>query len=225
MIKSIFHVTPEPHECVLVYRQGKRVAELRPGDRHRRGSDHSYVAVELRSRTLQLATQDVATADGLQVKASMSVRWRVIDPASFHEVDEHPQNVLYLAAQVALREVLGDLEAPVLVHRLRTDPTLSARAHAQVQAAVVELGIEVFEVVVRDIVMPAEVRRAQLDLVTAKARGQAQLEEARARTASLRALANGAKLLDDHPALARLQLVDAAPPGAEVRIVLGPDER
>ncbi len=39
---------------------------------------------------------------------------------------------------------------------------------------------------------------------------------ARAETAALRSLANGAKLLDAHPALARLRLVQAAPHGAQV---------
>ena len=38
----------------------------------------------------------------------------------------------------------------------------------------------------------------------------------RAETAAMRSLANAAKLLDDHPALARLKLVQALPPGAKV---------
>ena len=50
--------------------------------------------------------------------------------------------------------------------------------------------------------------------MTARQRGQAKLEAARAETAALRSLANGAKLLDEHPALARQRLVQALPPGA-----------
>ena len=45
-------------------------------------------------------------------------------------------------------------------------------------------------------------------------RGQAQLEAARAETAAMLSLANAAKLLDEHPALPRLNLVQALPPGA-----------
>lgn len=56
---------------------------------------------------------------------------------------------------------------------------------------------------------------------TARSQGQAKLEAARAETAALRSLANAAKLLDDHPALARLRLVQAAPYGT--KIVIGLD--
>ena len=58
------------------------------------------------------------------------------------------------------------------------------------------------------------------ELVTAKLRGAAALEAARSETAALRALANGARLLDEHPALAQLRLVQATPPGT--RLVLQP---
>jgi hypothetical protein len=57
--------------------------------------------------------------------------------------------------------------------------------------------------------------------VTTKTRGLAQLEAARAETAALRSLANGAKLLDEHPALARLRLVQALPYGSKLELTVG----
>ena len=80
------------------------------------------------------------------------------------------------------------------------------------------MGVEVWQVVVKDVILPPDLRSAYAELVTARARGQAQLEAARAETAALRSLANGAKLLDDHPALARLRLVQALPPGSTVEL-------
>ena len=74
------------------------------------------------------------------------------------------------------------------------------------------------EVVVKDVILPHELRSAYAELVTAKARGAAQLEAARAETAALRSMANGAKLLDEHPALARLRLVQALPPGSTLEL-------
>ena len=64
----------------------------------------------------------------------------------------------------------------------------------------------------------ADLRSAYAHLVSARTRGQAQLEAARAETAALRSLANGAKLLDEHTALARLRLVQALPPGSSVQL-------
>jgi len=52
-------------------------------------------------------------------------------------------------------------------------------------------------------------------------RGAAQLESARAETAALRALANAGKLLDAHPALAQLRLVQQIPCGSRVVLAMG----
>ena len=71
-------------------------------------------------------------------------------------------------------------------------------------------------VVVKDVVLPAEIRSAAVDLITAKARGAARLEEARAETAALRALANAGRMLDGSPALARIRMIEAVPPGATI---------
>lgn len=70
--------------------------------------------------------------------------------------------------------------------------------------------------VVRDVIMPGALREAAMEVATAKQRGAARLEEARAATAALRSLANGARVLDDSPALERLRLVQAAGYGAQL---------
>ena len=82
-----------------------------------------------------------------------------------------------------------------------------------------EVGIRLLDVVVKDVVLPVDLRMAYADLVVGRHRAQAQLEAARAETAALRSLANGAKLLDDHPSLAQLRLVQALPPGSRVELV------
>lgn len=47
--------------------------------------------------------------------------------------------------------------------------------------------------------LPPELRTAYTRLVSARHRGKTQLEAARAATAALRSLANGAKPLDEQP--------------------------
>ena len=71
-------------------------------------------------------------------------------------------------------------------------------------------------VAVKDMLLPPELRAAFAEAVVVRRRGQAQLEAARAETAAMRSLANAAKLLDEHLALALLTLVQALPPGAKV---------
>ena len=82
-----------------------------------------------------------------------------------------------------------------------------------------EVGVRLLDVVVKDVVLPVELRLAYSELVVGRHRAQAQLDAARAETAALRSLANGAKLLDEHPSLAQLRLVQALPPGPRVELV------
>jgi SPFH domain / Band 7 family len=84
-----------------------------------------------------------------------------------------------------------------------------------------EIGVELLSVDVRDVMVPAELKRAYAAVVTARHEGAASLERARGETAALRSLANAGRLLEDHPGLLSLRLVQelGAHPGNTV--VLG----
>jgi regulator of protease activity HflC (stomatin/prohibitin superfamily) len=150
---------------------------------------------------------------------SAVARWSVSDPVHYTAVAD-PAAVVYPAVQVALGEQLASREADEIVRAAREDVTAAVVAAAQ--AAGSEVGITVAEVVIKDIILPAELRAAYAELVTVRQRAQAQLETARAETAALRSMANSAKLLDDHPALARLRMIQAAAYGT--KIILGQPE-
>ena len=215
MSMSLTKFTIEPRHCALRYRYGV-LDEVLPAGRHRRLRGQRLVVLDLRQRLLQLAPQEVLTSDGVSVRVSAVVRWSVGDPVAFAEVSDDPAATVYLAAQVALRDALATLTADEVVGRGAALPAATIiAATAEVSRRV---GADVAEVVVKDVIVPVELRAAAAELATARRRGEAQLEAARAETAALRSLANGAKLLDAHPALARLRLVQSAPPGT--RIVL-----
>lgn len=212
----MFMITVEPDQRVVHYRDGRLVGVLEPG-RYRRSRRSRYVPVDVRQQLTQTAPQEALTSDGVSVKVSATVRWAVADGAVFLQAANEPFSFVYLAVQVALREQLAAVEVADLLGSARAGVTeaLSAAAVAAGQP----LGIAVSDVVIKDVVVPAELRTAYAELVTTKQRAQAQLESARAETAALRSLANGAKLLDDHPALAMLRMIQAAPYGT--KIVLG----
>lgn len=216
MSMSLTKFTIEPRHCALRYRHGVLEQVLPPG-RHRRTRGQRLVVLDLRERLLQLAPQEVLTSDCVPVRVSAVVRWSVGDPVAFVEVSDDAAATVYLAAQVALRDALVTLTADEVVGRGAALP--AEQISAATAAVARRVGVEVAEVVVKDVIVPVELRAAAAELATARRRGEAQLEAARAETAALRSLANGAKLLDAHPALARLRLVQSAPPGT--RIVLG----
>ena len=213
---SLIRFTIEPRHCALRYRHGV-LEQVLPAGRHRRLRGQRLVVLDLRERLLPMAPQEVLTSDGVSLRVSAVVRWSVGDPVAFAEVSDDPAATVYLAAQVALRDALATLTADDVVGRGAALP--AARITAATAEVAHRVGAEVAEVVVKDVIVPVELRAAAAELATARRRGEARLEAARAETAALRSLANGAKLLDAHPALARLRLVQAAPPGT--RIVIG----
>lgn len=208
--------TVQPWEVLLERRDGEATVVLGPG-RHvvRRRAEHQIV--DLRERLDLVPTQEVLTADGVTAKVSAVFRWTVADPVAFTERLRDPVGAVYLAIQLGVRDVLAGQEAEALVRAPRS--RLAEGVRDQATAAAAEVGIRLVDVVVKDVVLPGDLRAAYAELVVGRHRAQAQLEAARAETAALRSLANGAKLLDDHPSLAQLRLVQALPPGSRVELV------
>jgi regulator of protease activity HflC (stomatin/prohibitin superfamily) len=203
-------------ERVVEYVDGAFSRVLQPG-RHTARRNADYRSVLVIDRIEAVAPQEVLTSDGVSVRVTAAVRWGVEDPRRFVEAALDPSAVVYLAVQVALREALLDVDADAIVRHARR--ALGTSVTDAARAAGAEVGIGVRDVVVKDVILPHELRSAHAELVTARARAAAQLESARAETAALRSMANGAKLLDDHPALARLRLVQALPPGSRIELV------
>jgi len=213
MFKSYFTVHPGTN--TVEYVDGVFTQVLQPG-RHAQRDRATYRAVSVRERLDLVAPQEVLTSDGVTVRVTASVRSQVTDARRFLEAADDPFALVYLAVQVALREALVDVDAESVVRAARR--TLGDSVTLAAREVAARVGLDVLEVVVKDVILPPELRAAYSELVTSKARGQAQLEAARAETAALRSLANGAKLLDEHPALARLRLVQALPYGSKLEL-------
>lgn len=222
MLRQIRHVVVESGEFVLVHRDGRLEDVLKPG-RYPHRRRNRYQVVDARLHQLVPSTQEVPTADGAQIKVTVVVTYRVVDPVDYTEVALDPLAHVYLATQVALRDAFAGVDAEVAAERGRADPEIAAGVARAVVAKARPLGVEVLDVQLKDVILPHELRAAAMELVTARSRGLAKLEEARAETAALRSLANAAKLLDEHPALARIRLLQAAPSGSKLVLSVDPE--
>jgi regulator of protease activity HflC (stomatin/prohibitin superfamily) len=214
----INRLTVEAGQSALVYRNGTLSRVLHPGT-HRLYGAVSTVVVDLRERLVTLAPQEVLTADAVSLRVTVALRIVVTDPVAYVEKAADPVGGVYLAAQIALRDIAAGLTAEDVMRRTTRIDAAALRDAAR--DAGTRTGVDVLDVYVKDVIVPAEIRTAAMQLVTAKARGAAQLEAARAETAALRALANAGKLLDAHPALAQLRLVQHMPYGSRVVLAMG----
>lgn len=215
-----FTITVRAHRRTLEFVDGRLSRVLEPG-RYRRRVRAVYRTFEMRDFLTAIPLQEIPTADGIQVKISAQLRWYVSDPVVYDQVAISPQDVVYAAVQYALRDGVSQLQSGELFGAARGD--LGRQLTEAAARAGAELGIGVRSVDLKDILLPAELRNAVLEAQVAQRQGAAKLEVARAETAALRSLANAAKLLDDHPALARLHLVQAAPYGTKIVIGLDTD--
>jgi regulator of protease activity HflC (stomatin/prohibitin superfamily) len=204
----------------LLYHKGKFTELLRVGRHIRWGRHYTLDVQDLRKTSVLVAGQDVLTADNVGLKLSLLVTYQVSDPVKAAHETQNWHGDLYNAAQLALRAVVGGVAASALLEqRFEIGTQLLAR----VQPDVAKIGINVIAVEVKDVMFPAELKRAFADVLKAKQEGQAALERARGESAALRNLANAARVLEGNPALMNLRLMQSlsAAQGAGNTLVLG----
>lgn len=98
---------------------------------------------------------------------------------------------------------------------------LGREVRTRTEAGGAEVGLRVEQVELKDIVLPADLRRAQAQVLIARADGEAALERARGETAALRSLANAARLATDQPALLQLRLLQQLAATTGHTVVIG----
>jgi len=215
-------VTVWAWEAGLLYVNGRFDRVLDPG-RHWHGIAGREVKRVLTARQVHvIPAQEVLTSDGFPVKLGVVVDYRIADPRrALEETGGNWFDALHTGVQLAIR-------APVLSRGL--DAVLADRGALEaeflppVQAALAGIGIAVERVALRDLVLPAEVRRMVTEVERARREGLAALERARGEQAALRSLANAARLMKGNPelhALRVLQALAASPGKVPPTLVLG----
>ena len=137
-------ITVFPHERALEYVDGVCTRVLEPG-RYRPARRATYRRVHVLERIVTTAPQDVLTSDGVSVRVTAAIRWKVVDPRAYVETVADPAAAVYLAVQIALRDELVAVEVDALVReaRLLGRGVLTDGARAAGSA----VGIDVVEVV------------------------------------------------------------------------------
>src|SRR5688572_27214170 len=212
-------VVPEGH-VGLLYHNGRFVEQLQPGRHVRWGRNITLDAQDTRKASLAVAGQEVLTADNIAVKLSLLVTYQVADPVKAAHETQNWQGDIYNAAQLAIRSVVSGITTEALLtQRLDIAPLLLAR----VEPETAKIGIAVHAVEAKDVMLPTDLKRAFAEVLKAKQEAQTALERARGESASLRNLANAARVLEGNPALMNLRVLQslAAAQNSGNTLVLG----
>jgi regulator of protease activity HflC (stomatin/prohibitin superfamily) len=196
-------VTVNEWEQGLLFHHGRLVATVGPGAQRRWTGGYSLRSVDLRPWVVLVPTQEVPTADGVTLKLTVAGRARITDATTYVTAARDTEQAVYLAMQIALRELV----ATTTVEELLTGrDEIAGRLLAGVRG-LDTLGIAVDKLDLKDIILPAELKKAHAEVLVARAQGAAALERARGETAALRNLANAARMAADNPALVQLRLL------------------
>jgi regulator of protease activity HflC (stomatin/prohibitin superfamily) len=176
--------------------------------------------LDVRPTSMTIEGQEVMTSDGVALKISLVARYVIGDAAAYVLADSASGRTMYLDIQLGLREVVaGKTIEEILAARSTIGPEILALVAPQVMT----IGIELTAVEVRDVMVPAELKRAFAAVLAARHEGVASLERARGETAALRSLANAGRMVADNPGLLSLRVVQELSARSGNTVVLGLD--
>jgi regulator of protease activity HflC (stomatin/prohibitin superfamily) len=198
-------VVPMDHRCIHS-RNGKLVG-LHDSGRYRFiGTGRQFQFFDNRLQQLTLQTQELNTAEGITVKTTAVGLYRIVDPIMANSATADFSATLYTLIQLALRDAISGSEAESLLSNVRS---IGPKLLEGVQAKASYLGLELTELVVRDIIFPTDIKSALSESWRSKKSALAEIEVARGKAAVARTLANAAKLYEDHPSLLKIRYIEA----------------
>lgn len=193
------------YQSALLFHDGQFQSILEPGKYRLWKSGYQVKVYNLRQQQQILAGQDLLTADQVSLKLSAVVFYRYVDILKSHRAVENLEQALYLEAQLVLREMVA---ANVAETFLQNKSTFGPALLKAISENAARMGLLVERVDLRDVMLPPDLKRAYLSVLQQKQEAQASLEKARAETATLRTLANAAKLMRENPELLSLRYLD-----------------
>jgi regulator of protease activity HflC (stomatin/prohibitin superfamily) len=203
----------------LLYRDGKFVRVLDAG-RYRYLKHRARIqTLDLRRTEIVAPGQSILTKDNVNVKITLSGAYEIVDPLKTTQASTNYAIELYSICQLALRDLVAATPIDELLEK-KTD--IDAGLLAATIPGAERLGIKFVSLAVRDIVLPANLKKAFAAVLEAQKEAQRQLEQARGEQAVLRSLANSSKLYESNPALLQARIIQALSAGNNT-IVFGAD--
>lgn len=190
----------------LLYKKGVFKETISPGSYWINTLTSTLQIVDMRTSTLTVGAQEIITGDNIGLKISLSVTYKIEDPAKYINDFKSADNELYTLIQLTARNNVSKEDAQELLSK-RSE--LSQAIYEEAKSKTGNLGIELEATEIKDIMFPQEMRKIFGEVVRARLEGQAALERARGEQAALRNLANAARTLENNPALMNLRILQA----------------
>jgi len=208
LLDQVSAVEINARQTGLLWVDGEMVDTLKAG-LHAFWRQHRSIKIEvmeLRLQSVDVVGQEILTKDKVSLRINLSADYQLSDPVKARmQVDNYADN-LYRQLQLALREAVGTQSLDAL---LADKEALNGQVFKAVAKRMVELGITVRGVGVKDIILPGEMKDILNSVVATEKAAQANIIRRREETAATRSLLNTAKLMEANPTLLRLKEIEA----------------
>ncbi len=187
---------------------GVQVGQFEPG-LHAFWNTERKIAVkqiDLRQRAHEVKGQEILTKDRVTIRVNISADYRVVDPVKAVGTVNDFNEALHNTLQLAFRKTLGAL---TLDRLLAEKVAVDAEAAESVRTRMAEIGTEVGEIALKDVILPGEMREILTAVVAAEKQDEANVIRRREETNATRSLLNTAKVMAENPVMLRLKELEA----------------
>jgi len=221
---QLLEIVPiETGEVGLLFRNGRIDTHLGPGVHALwKGVARTRVErVDLREQVLDVAGQEIMTADKVTLRLNAVVAYKVVDALQAVTASENHVQTLYREAQLALRAVVGTRDLDAL---LSEKDDVARAVDAAIRDRIAPLGLQLASFGIRDVILPGDMKDLLNKVTEARKAAEADLITRREEVAAMRSQANTARILDSNPTLMRLrelEVLERVASKSRLEIVLG----
>jgi regulator of protease activity HflC (stomatin/prohibitin superfamily) len=203
-IPFVLSCTVESYENGLLFVDKKFVERLEPGKYlfWKALKEPTVLKVDLRQIQMEISGQEMLTADKAALRMNFYVRYKVADVAKAILDNKDFEKQLYVLVQLALREYVGKLSLDEL---LDSKQQVTENVLKSVGAKGNDLGVEILDAGVKDIILPGDVKEIMNRVLVAQKQAQANVITRREETASTRSMLNTAKIMEENEMLYKLK--------------------
>lgn len=208
-VAPITTIEVPPGAVGVVTVDGKIVGLLDPGSHSHWDVDGRTVEItriETRWQSIEVNGQEILTRDRVTLRLNVTATYRVVDAMKAVKLIDAYKDALYLALQLAYRKTVG---SRTLDELLGDKIGVDEDAAAAVRNAMAEIGLEVGEIALKDVILPGEMREILNQVVSAQKEAEANVIRRREETNATRSFLNTAKLMADNPVTMRLKELEA----------------
>ncbi|MEH0153209.1 slipin family protein [Limibacter armeniacum] len=197
-----FHV--QAYEKALLFVDGKFQQELETGVYHfwMNSMSVSILKADMRKLQQEVSGQEILTKDKAALRINFNTTYRVLDIQQALLNNKEYERQLYVNTQLALRAYIGTLTLDEL---LENKESVTEYALKVLKEKEEQLGVEVLDAGIKDIILPGEVKDIMKQVLVAQKQAEANTITRREETASTRSLLNTAKLMEDNKMLYKLK--------------------